>query len=83
MAFSLQTGVQIILNIVKATVLFSLLAKWGPLPLFWRALCPGGLSQDVLGICNVLQGWFVRATQQPQLILPTARHQMVKVVCWN
>lgn len=50
MVVFLETGVQIILDMVRALGILSLLVKWGKFALFWKALYPGGLGQGILGI---------------------------------
>lgn len=55
-AVFLQTGVQIILDMVRALGILSLLVKQGKFALFWKALYPGGLDQGILGISNALLG---------------------------
>lgn len=50
MSVVLETGASVILDAVRALGLLSLLIEQGNLASFWKALCPGGLGQDILGL---------------------------------
>ena len=50
MLIFLETGVQIIFDMVRPLGSLSLACEMGKLALFWKAPCPGGLGQDILGI---------------------------------
>lgn len=45
MVVFLETGVQIILGMVRALGILSLPIKWGKFALFWKALYPGGWAK--------------------------------------
>lgn len=55
MSVFLETGVQIIWDMVRALGLLSQLIEQGKLALFWKVLCPRGLGQDILGISNAFR----------------------------